>query len=128
MLPSLTYNFSSFLLLICLTQKLLPLSSIPYSLKSGQNLALGALRALTGINDPEQPHPGLPPHGARSLVSGQLRAFRTCLSWIDCRCTCLQLCHNHACAWPWTSLIQTLIRGLLSSLTSAQSRLCGPAC
>lgn len=46
------------------------------------------------------------------------------LVWL---CACLQLCHNHACAWPWNTLIQTLIRGLLLSLTSAQSQLYSPA-
>lgn len=40
---------------------LLPLSSTPCSPRSGQNLALRALGALTGIHDPEQPHLGLLP-------------------------------------------------------------------
>lgn len=51
-------------------------SSIPHSLTSHQNWALKALRALTGINDPEQHHLGLPP---TSLPMGPGAPFQVSL-------------------------------------------------
>lgn len=67
------------------------LSSISYCLTSAQNLAPRALRTLTGINDSEQPHMGLPP---TPLPTGSGDYFRSAqglqnLSELDWLLVCL---------------------------------------
>lgn len=82
MLPSLTCNFSFCLLLACLNQILLPLSSIILQdLVKVSQCPKGTKRhkwswiASAGTSTHT--------HGHRSPIPGQLRFLRTCLSWFD---------------------------------------------